>query len=270
MLERFMRFPGFLTKAVTLSFDDNTDEDRRMVAALNACGLKCTFNINSGRLGEPGRIREEEVVALYQGHEVAVHGLTHPHLDNLSVGQAAYQVLEDRKNLERILKRPVEGMAYPFRVPEDPAHIEAVKSCSIRYARVTKSTYDFALPNDYFRWCPTCHHGEPEFPGLVEQFLQPDDMERPWRITCRLMFVWGHSFEYKDHWDDLERMCRLLSGHSNVWYATNGEIIEYLSAYRQLRSSVDSTMLYNPTAVTLYMRINNEDRLIHPGETLYV
>lgn len=52
MLEHFMRYPGFLTKAVTLSYDDNTIEDRKMIEVLNGCGLKCTFNVNSGRLGD--------------------------------------------------------------------------------------------------------------------------------------------------------------------------------------------------------------------------
>lgn len=270
MLERFMRYPGFLTKAVTLSYDDNTDHDRKMVEMLNRCGLKCTFNVNSGRLGQPGRITVEEMVELYKGHEVAVHGLTHPHLDNLSVGQATYQILEDRKNLERILNRPVEGMAYPFHIPADPAYAEAVRCCSIKYSRVTESTYRFDLPSDYLRWCPTCHHAEPELPGLVEKFLQPDDIEHPWRITCRLLFVWGHSYEYEDHWDDLERLCKLLSGYENVWYATNEEIIDYVIAYRQLRSSVDGTMLHNPTATTLYTSINNRNYTIYPGETLYI
>lgn len=270
MYERFMRFPGFLTKAITLSYDDNTDEDRRMVETLNGCGLKCTFNVNSGRLGQLGRIREDEVAELYKGHEVAIHGLTHPHLDNLSFGQAAYQILEDRKNLERILKHPVEGMAYPFHLPDDPQYVEVARNCNIKYARITDSTYGFGLPSDFLRWRPTCHHAEPELPSLVERFLQPDDIEHPWRITCRLLYVWGHSYEYDGHWEDLEKLCKLLSSHNNVWYATNGEIVDYLIAYRQLHTSVDGSMLSNPSAATLYVSINNTDYTIGPGETLYL
>ena len=269
MLELFMRYPGFLTKAVTLSYDDGTIHDRKMVEVLNRYGLKCTFNLNSGFIGRAGRIREDEMLELYAGHEIAVHTLNHPHLDNLTLGQVAYQVLEDRRNLERIFKRQIEGMAYPYYLSEVPGVVETVKNCGIRYSRTTESTYHFNLPIDYLRWNPTCHHAEPELPALIEQFLQPDDIEHPWRITCRLLYIWGHSYEFEDSWEALENMCSLISGQ-DLWYATNGEIIEYLTAFRQIRASVDGTIIYNPSNITLYVCVGNKNRTLLPGETVYL
>ena len=266
--EVFIRYPGFKTKAVTLSYDDGTVHDQRMIEALNRYGLKCTFNLNSGTIGKPGKVSEEEMVTLYAGHETAVHTLTHPRLNNLSLGQIAYQVTQDRKNLEDIFHRPIEGMAYPCGLRDTPGQVDALKSCGIRYARTTVSTHDFALPVDPLRWNPTCHHADPMLPELVKTFLQPSQWDRSWRVYCKLLYVWGHSYEFDGKWDELESVCRLLSGHEEVWYATNGEIIDYLEAYRRLRPTVDSQYLYNPSAMTLYLNAEGRDVTIGTGQTI--
>ena len=44
----FMRFPGGLGKALTLSYDDGVEQDIKLIDILNRYGLKCTFNLNSG------------------------------------------------------------------------------------------------------------------------------------------------------------------------------------------------------------------------------
>lgn len=71
-------------KAVTFSFDDGVVYDRQAVALLNKYGLKATFNLNSALLGTDGKISASEVRSLYQGHEVAVHTLSHPNLTQLA------------------------------------------------------------------------------------------------------------------------------------------------------------------------------------------
>lgn len=64
--ELFKRYPGFLTKAVTLSFDDGYNDDKKMVALLNEYGIKCTFNINSGNIeGNSAKVQFEELEDLY-------------------------------------------------------------------------------------------------------------------------------------------------------------------------------------------------------------
>ena len=91
----FMRFPGGRKKALTLSYDDGVEQDRRLMQIMDAHGLKGTFNLNSGEYAADGtvypkgqihrRMSEKEVTELYagSGHEVAVHGLTHPFLEQL-------------------------------------------------------------------------------------------------------------------------------------------------------------------------------------------
>ncbi|MCA0755038.1 polysaccharide deacetylase, partial [Paenibacillus sp. N4] len=65
---RFDRFPGGLSKAVVLSFDDGREQDRRLVQAFNRYGLKGTFHLNSGKFGQEGYISAEEAADLFRGH----------------------------------------------------------------------------------------------------------------------------------------------------------------------------------------------------------
>ena len=76
-------YPQGLKKALTFSYDDGREFDRRLVEIFNQHGLKGTFHLNSGTLGlhapngdfvAPGEVKE-----LYQGHEVAVHTVSHLH-----------------------------------------------------------------------------------------------------------------------------------------------------------------------------------------------
>ena len=50
----FMRFPGGLRKAVTLSYDDGVEQDAQLIEILNRNGLKATFNLNSGLFAPEG------------------------------------------------------------------------------------------------------------------------------------------------------------------------------------------------------------------------
>ncbi|MFR6641754.1 MAG: polysaccharide deacetylase family protein [Christensenellales bacterium] len=74
-----LRFPNFKAKAVTFSYDDGSTNDRRLVKIFNDHGLKATFNLNSGRIrtGDEWSVCEDELLDLYRGHEIAVHGVEH-------------------------------------------------------------------------------------------------------------------------------------------------------------------------------------------------
>ncbi len=48
MSNLLMRFPEGKSKALTLSYDDGVEQDKRLVSLMAEHGIKGTFNINSG------------------------------------------------------------------------------------------------------------------------------------------------------------------------------------------------------------------------------
>ena len=98
-------------KALTFSYDDGVTQDERLIALFNKYGMKCTFNLNSDRLGQPGEllregvhVRHDKISAdrireVYSGHEVATHSLTHPYLTRLSDEEVIREIEEDRRKL---------------------------------------------------------------------------------------------------------------------------------------------------------------------------
>lgn len=266
--ELFLRFPDFKIRAITLSFDDGHVEDRKMIEILNRYNIKCTFNLTSGRIsGNPAMVQFDEFNELYKGHEIACHTYTHPHLDNLDLGGIAYEVIKDREVLEEKTGRIVDGFAYPFGLTETEGMIDCIKSCGIKYGRTTNDTFGFSLPKDYLRWKPTCHQAYSGIYDLIERFFAPEDTEHPWRITPRLFYIWGHSYEYKNNWESLEKLCNAIAGKSNVWYATNMEIIDYISAFNMIRRSADGRIIYNPTDKDLYVWVNKKNIILEKGKT---
>ena len=111
---------GGRPKALTFSYDDGVQQDIRLVSILGRYGLKGTFNINTGLFRAEGetsrRMTKQQVYDLFAGspHEVAVHTLTHPWLERIVPALAAYEVLEDRRNIEAMFQTVARGMAYPF------------------------------------------------------------------------------------------------------------------------------------------------------------
>lgn len=224
-------------KAVTFSYDDGVTQDQRLIALFNKYDLKCTFNLNSGRLGDGGMlIREDVTVAhvkpracevrkIYEGHEIAAHTLTHPSLNTLSDEEVIRQVEEDRLALSEIAGYEVVGMAYPNGSHAVSEHdVELIREhTGIRYARTTTQTHNFDLQTDLLFFKPTVyHHGEWDIMfRLAEEFitLKPE--------TPKLFYIWGHAYEFDIHndWERFEQFCRLISGHNDIFYGTNREVL---------------------------------------------
>lgn len=268
-----MRFvyPEGKKKALTFSYDDGQIHDRKLIEILNRHGMKGTFHLNSGKLAQDRNhdifVAAEEVPELYAGHEVAVHGVQHRNLPTLTRNQVVYEVLEDRRTLEKITGSMVQGMSYAFGSYSEET-IEILRSLGIKYSRTVKSTNGFFPPADFLAWHPTCHHNG-KLMELGQNFLSV-----PGYVELPLMYVWGHSFEFAGNgdWNVIEEFAELMEGKEDIWYATNGEICDYILSVRSLECSGDGLTLKNPTAVSVWIRKNSGQELleIRPGECVYV
>jgi peptidoglycan/xylan/chitin deacetylase (PgdA/CDA1 family) len=215
-------------KALTLSYDDGVEQDRRLVEILNRYGIKVTFNINSGiqtganswenKTVHIKRMNIAGLPELYRGHEVAVHSLTHPHLENLDDDTIRNELEQDKINLERIFGQKVCGMAYPYGTFNDRV-IAIAKACGLRYSRGVKSTHDFGIPPELLEFQPTCHHKDPLLMELAEKFIK----SKP--ATPELFYLWGHSYEFDvdNNWPVIEEFCKLIANRDDIVYCTNRE-----------------------------------------------
>jgi peptidoglycan/xylan/chitin deacetylase (PgdA/CDA1 family) len=219
-------FPGGKNKALTLSYDDGTIHDRALVSVLNTYGVKATFHLNSGKLGTPGYIGTDEVRSLYKGHEIASHTANHPNLCEFDDAMIVREMNDDIQSLTKLAGYPVRGFSYPYGAYNDYV-AEILRSAGIAYARTVQSTFDFALPQDFMMWHPTCHH-EDDLMGRARAFM---NMGVP-AGTCAVLYVWGHSYEFNDrnNWNIIKDFCREISQDSSIWFATNIEIYDHVTA----------------------------------------
>lgn len=274
----FIRFPGGLRKALTLSYDDGVEQDRRLVEILRANGLKATFNLNSGCMPPegvtyaPGTIHRRMPLSwcreTYAGDdiEVAAHCLTHASLTELTPSQIAWEVLKDRENLERDFGGIIRGLAYPFGTYSDEV-VNALKATGAAYARTVVSTHDFSIPTDWLRLHPTCHHNDLKLMELADRFLNNSVP-----FGSQLFYLWGHSYEFEadDNWQVIEEFAQKMSGHGDVWYATNIEIADYIYAAHQLRASADGHTLYNPAATAVWLSTDKGELCVGAGEAISI
>lgn len=222
-------------KALTFSYDDGVLQDLRLIELFNKYGMKATFNLNSDKLGQPGRlvrgdkevdhtkVRPEDVRRIYEGHEVAVHTLTHPHLEHMTDDAEIIREIEaDRVRLSELCGYEVVGMAYPYGTYNEHV-VELMRAhTGVRYSRATKSTHIYAPQTELLTFQPTCHHGEWDtLFALGEQFLAltPDEPS--------LFYVWGHSYEFDRDgtWERFEDFLRMMAGHADIFYGTNAEVL---------------------------------------------
>jgi peptidoglycan/xylan/chitin deacetylase (PgdA/CDA1 family) len=258
-----MTFPEGKHKVLTMSYDDGRAADRKLVEIFNRNGIEGTFHLNSGLFGTGDRIPQEEVAQLYEGHEISAHTLTHPTIARSPKEQIVLEIIEDRKNLEKIAGYSVRGLSYP-----NGSYNQLVKEMlpflGIEYARTIVSTGKFAIPDDFLEWNPTCHHNR----GLRERAEEFVSLFK--KQYLYMMYVWGHSYEFDDdqNWGLIEEFCEYIGNRSDIWYATNIEIVDYMNAFRNLKFSADSHLVYNPSAISVWLSVDEQIMEVKGGKQI--
>lgn len=99
-----------------ITFDDgNTSDATIALPELKSRGLKATFFVLTGRLGQPGALSEQDVTALaHAGHQIGLHG--HSHRDWRRLDQAGRQAefRTARQTLQTLSGSKVTTAAAPF------------------------------------------------------------------------------------------------------------------------------------------------------------
>ena len=254
-------YPQGKQKAFTVSYDDGNTCDAPLVELLRKHHAKGTFNINSGMFGAPDetpgekrwrRMSADECLALYGSDmEIAVHGAKHLFWDRIGSVAAMQDILDDKRELERLTGRVIRGAAFPYGKYNDEV-LEILRLAGFAYCRAVRVTKKLTVKED-----PLCFHGtvrnrNPEAVELAKQFAEkalPND-------TLYLYYLWGHSYEFvqDDSWNVLEEILSVACDREDVWYCTNIEYFDYMAAVKSLRRNVDQTVLENPSSCDVWLR----------------
>ena len=226
-------------KAVTFSYDDGVTQDVRLIEIFNKYNLKATFNLNSSLLGLGGELvrndvrinhtknKASDVKYIYDGHEVAVHTLTHPNLTGIADdNEVLRQVEEDRIKLSELCGYEVEGMAYPCGgVNCNDRVAEIIKTNTpIKYARTIGVTYSFEPYPDLYQYKGTLYHHD-DWDKMFEMARTFVEMKAD---SPKVFYIWGHAYEfdiYPERWQMFEEFCKIISARNDIFYGTNKEVL---------------------------------------------
>lgn len=257
-------YPGGVKNVVTFSFDDGPENDKRLISLFDKYSLKSTFHLNGMNYQGMSEDELEQVRKIYENHEISCHTFMHGWPTQMAGVSLVAETIKDREILEKIAGYPVMGMSYPSGMYNDEI-ISTMEKCGIQYSRTIDSTNAFNMPEKFMEWHPTCHFSS-ALP-LAESFMT--DLECIW--SGPLLYVWGHSYELntEEKWSEMEKLMRTVAHNDNIWYATNMEIFDYVTAQKMLKISYDETVFYNPTATDVWVEKDKSVVIKIPaGETI--
>ena len=242
-------------KYFTVSYDDGTEQDRRVIALMEKYGIKGTFNLSSGLFGKKSYIKlvdgrgrsaavkdesfhgqyvnhfilsREEALELYShpNVEVAGHGTHHLVQTNLTPDEAREEITRDIEALSELFGYRVVGHAFPKDTFNDNV-LSALRSCSVKYARRVchlQRPESFRFDKSAFMITPTCWQLDPFAEDLLREFINAPASEED-----AVFFMWGHSYEL-DYgtelgcFEHLERLFKTVSEAKGVSFITNCEL----------------------------------------------
>ena len=205
-------------KIVSLSFDDGTIYDLRFIELLNKYNIRATLNLNSKLdnfvwyFGDTPieRLKLNEVVEKYDGHEVCSHSLTHPYFSSLSKEEIIRQVKEDCENLSKIFNRDINAFAFPFH-DQTEEHIQILKeNLNLNYIRYSYFEESY-LPKDRYHIPLNALYNDNDLYEKLKKFKNND-------LDNSLFVIAGHSYEFevRNEWERIEELLKYLSSNKDI------------------------------------------------------
>lgn len=224
---------------MTTSWDDGGKEDLRLSELLAEYGIRGTFYIpKTHQKAEP--LREEEILAVAEKHEIGAHTLDHVDLTGIPAEQAQAEIAGSKAYLEDILGKSVRMFCYPYG-RYNARTKEIVASCGFAGARTLRYT-KLGTVTDPYEFGVTLHASNSSPRTTLRIWRAYGTSLRSlldWENRAKALFqlalaeggvwhLWGHSWEINraHEWDKLERVLDCVSKRDGVRYATNSEAVD--------------------------------------------
>ncbi len=244
-------------KFFTVSFDDGTEQDIRVIALMEKYGIRGTFNLSSSLFGEreegverivnevlpEGTVKQVKVrfdhniMPVDQANEVysrefieiAGHGSHHLHQAGLGRAALEAEIADDAKRLSDIFCQMVTGHIFPYGEYDEEC-LQVMKEAGLTYGRLAtsganKSDFRFKCERSIIQ--PTCRMTDYFSLPLLQNFIDAKANED------LVFYIWGHSFEL-DYGTmngcdaHLEEIFKTAAEAEDIEFVTNGELIETL------------------------------------------
>ena len=266
-------YPKGKSKAFNITYDDGVVQDICFVELLNKYNIKGTFNLNSQLMAEEfcwihhcgmpvKRLPKDEVVELYNGHEVASHTLTHPYMHHMDEGAVMYQLGQDKANLQQLFGREICGFAVPFDY-YSPLIAQCAKNCGFEYARMSQESFSYTPSADYWWWQCGVFHLSEKFNIFVENFFSTD-------TELALCQIVGHSYDLdaENMWETMENILSRIAADQSIISMTNLEIVRYLKAME--KAEITAEYIRNNSDAVLWFEANGNKISVNPKEVYHI
>jgi peptidoglycan/xylan/chitin deacetylase (PgdA/CDA1 family) len=103
-------------RPVLLTFDDGyIDNYEQAMPILKRHGFPATIFISPGTIGQEGKLNWKQIKEMHEaGWDIQPHGMTHPHLPELSAAEQKEEITHSRLQIEQQLGTKADIFCYPF------------------------------------------------------------------------------------------------------------------------------------------------------------
>ncbi len=234
---------------ITLSFDDGHPLDLKLSSLLLRHGLAATFYIPA-RPPQAKRMTPPQIRTLASAFEIGSHTYSHCPLPGLPAHRITREIRTGKTWLEQVTGKEAPSFCYPgghF----NRASAAVLERLHITYARTTrgfclrpgKSPLTAGVSLQAFGHTPAIHlrHAlkEANVQGILT--LMRMGASSDFVGLARALFnralasngvfhLWGHSWEIEKYglWGPLETLFKIISGHAQVLYLTNGQMAKII------------------------------------------
>ena len=228
------------------NIDDGLEQDKKIIEEFKRDGIAATFNLNAGWFGRrqligrvgnmgikdvleeefrPGlhllkyspsyRIPEDEVAQVYEGFEIASHGLCHENFKQISDEEAVTSITENSRRLKELFGNEIVGFAYPYGAC-GPNTEQQLRDAGIRYARTVGKSKDFRRPENPLQLPMTAWHIDKDVMDKIDRFIEADGEEED---LFFLLFAHGYEFDFntpESNWEKFYRICDRVAGRDDI------------------------------------------------------
>jgi peptidoglycan/xylan/chitin deacetylase (PgdA/CDA1 family) len=167
-------------EVVAVTFDDGYADTLDAARTLFDRGLRSTVYVTTGNIGKAGMLSPSDVATLggIPVVEIGAHSASHRRLDELPAGVVDEEVRTSKRELERLLGRPIDSFAYPH-----GSYDRRTRAIVVRHGYHSAAAVKNAMSHTHddpfaiARWTVTATTGAEQ----IASFLEGEGVRLAWR-----------------------------------------------------------------------------------------